>query len=155
MKKTTLSIFAAMGLSLLAIPGLARPPGMGMGDMDPMAHIERLADRLDLSQEQEDQLAEIINATRSDSAQDRKRMRELRQQMQELSENFDEGRAQSLADEMGQITARQTYTRLSTMAKVNSVLTPEQREKMAEMKEKRKARREEKSDKRRDNRNQD
>lgn len=140
MKTIYLSMAAVLVLGLLSLPGQARPGMAGPGGMDPMERIERMAEHLDLSAAQEEQISGIVDSARINSAQDRERQRQIRQDMESLVENFDEGRAQSLADELGQITARQTYSRLSTLSQVHGLLTPEQRAELAAMREKREER---------------
>lgn len=138
MKALILTLVAALGLSLVALPGSARP-GM-MAGPESGERMERMIERLDLSEEQQSQVGDIMNSARTDAAADRERVRQIHQEMKSLVQNFDEGRAQELADELGQITARQTYQRTATQAQIYSLLTPEQREQMSSMREKRKER---------------
>ena len=91
-----------------------------------------MANLLDLSAEQEQQISGIVNASELAMAVDRERVRQIRDEFRSLAENFDEGAAQGLADELGQITARLAYSHVSTMAQVRAVFTEEQRAQLDE-----------------------
>jgi Spy/CpxP family protein refolding chaperone len=125
MKNRIITLILAAGL-LGAAVHLSAKPGFGGGQMDPMDHIERMAEHLDLSAEQEQQITEIVNAAEIATAVDRERLQQLREEFRNLAANFDEGRAQGLADELGQTSGRLAYSHASTMASVRGVLTAEQ-----------------------------
>jgi Spy/CpxP family protein refolding chaperone len=90
---------------------------------------------LDLSQEQQDQIFKI----RHDQAQafydQRKALRAAHESLRELSraDAFDEAKARQAADALGQAQAQMALLRAQTGAQIRAVLTPEQREKLAQM----------------------
>jgi Spy/CpxP family protein refolding chaperone len=132
MKNRIITLILAVGLIGVAAHLSARP-GFGERHMDPIDHIERMAEHLDLSAEQEQQITEIVNAAEISSAVDRERLQQLRDELREQSENFDEGTAQGLADELGQISGRLAYSHVSTMASVRAVFTAEQLQQLEEL----------------------
>ncbi len=50
------------------------------------------------------------------------------------ADKFDEAKAQQLADQLGQLEKEKTLSRIKTEAKINALLTPEQRQKAREFK---------------------
>jgi Spy/CpxP family protein refolding chaperone len=99
------------------------------------------ADRLDLSEEQQAEVGKVLDTTRDALAADRQRLKELRSELHAQRENFDAGETQAAADEVGQITARMVYQATSTFSQVYQLMTPEQRQQMDSMMEKRHERR--------------
>jgi Spy/CpxP family protein refolding chaperone len=100
-------------------------------------HLEFLADHLGLTDEQENQINEIIDAAQLAAAVDRERERQVRAALQALVEEFDAGEAQVLADELGGITARLAYSRAETRAEIHQLFTPEQLQLLEELKARR------------------
>ncbi|MCZ6828942.1 MAG: Spy/CpxP family protein refolding chaperone [Gammaproteobacteria bacterium] len=126
---TTL-IFAA-GLLGVATQLSARP-GFGGAPMDPLDRIERMAEHLDLTAEQEQQITDLVKAAQIDNAVDRERLHQIRNDLRALSESFDDVAAQTLADELGQISGRLAYSLVSTMAAARAVFTAEQLQQIEE-----------------------
>ena len=120
------------GLLALALQADARP-GFGRDSMDPLDHIERMTEHLALTAEQDQQITDLVNAAQITNAVDRERMHQVHEELRAMTENFDDGAAQALADEMGQIVGRLAYSRASTMAGVFAVFTPEQLEQLQAM----------------------
>ncbi len=125
MKNWIATLIFAAGVLGVATQLSARPGLVGQA-MDPLDHIERIAEHLDLSAEQEQEITQIINAAQIANAVDRERLQQIREELRESGENFDAGAAQELADELGQITSRLTYSHVNTMAAVRAVFTQEQ-----------------------------
>jgi Spy/CpxP family protein refolding chaperone len=107
-------------------------PSHGMGG-DPARMIAYLSDRLDLSAEQQTEVDSLALAAKQGSDADRARMNELRSQMLAMKGNFDPGTAQSVADEIGQLTGRMVYRASETFARVYQVLNSEQRTELDSM----------------------
>jgi Spy/CpxP family protein refolding chaperone len=132
--------FAAASLVTLASASWSMNHGMSTGH-DPQRMLAHMAQRLDLTEEQQAQVKSLLTSARESSAADRERLTQLRKELHEQGEAFDEGRVQALADEVGEITSRLVYQAASTQARLYQLLTPEQREQMAEIMEKRGERR--------------
>jgi Spy/CpxP family protein refolding chaperone len=140
---------AAFVLGMSVIAGqLSAAPGFGPGGgpgggadfaqvAESFGHLEFLADYLGLTDEQEDQINEIIDAAQLVAAVDREREKQVREALQALVEEFDAGEAQALADELGEIAARLAYSRSETRAEIHQLFTPEQLELLAELKARR------------------
>ncbi|NCF17377.1 MAG: periplasmic heavy metal sensor [Haliea sp.] len=128
--------------SLLTLSAAAGALGLGGGvDHDPGRMLAHIADRLDLSEEQQAEVGKVLDTTRDALAADRQRLKELRSELHAQRENFDAGETQAAADEVGQITARMVYQATSTFSQVYQLMTPEQRQQMDSMMEKRHERR--------------
>ena len=94
-----------------------------------------MAERLDLSDQQRQDIEEIMQAGADQVEADRARMEELRAAMHELVADFDAGEAQQLADEMGEISARMSYQRVENRAAVYQLLDENQRAELESMQE--------------------
>ena len=68
------------------------------------------------------------------------RMMEIRQELKAMNEDFDAGKAQQLADELGAIASRMAYRMASAPAEIYALLEPEQREELAALEERRERR---------------
>ncbi len=117
--------FLALSIEATAQPGFCDRSGEGL-------NVNRLARHLDLTDEQREQIAGVINSAKLESAVDRERQRQLMEELQLQAENFDTGTTQNLADELGQVMSRLTYSRIYTMSQVRAVLTEEQLARMGE-----------------------
>jgi Spy/CpxP family protein refolding chaperone len=90
--------------------------------------------RLDLSQDQKDQVFKI----RHDQAQavydQRKALHAARQAMRKVAraDSFDESKAEQAAQNMGKAQAQLSLLHAQAAAKIRAVLTPEQRQKLAQ-----------------------
>ncbi len=138
--------FAAASLVTLTSASWSMHHGMGMGmgmgkAHDPQRMLAHMTERLELDEQQQSQIETLLLSAQASMATDRQRLHELRGELQRMGLDFDAGRAQALADEVGQITSRLVYQAASTQAQLQTLLTPEQRETMAAMMEKRGERR--------------
>ncbi len=136
--RTMLAVGAVAGATLLFALSVTSAPHFQGGPGGPHrgAH---LLQSLDLSEEQRAKVDAQMSASRDATRADRERMRELREQARNLREDFDAGRAQQIADEMGQITSRLAYAKISGRAQVYALLDDEQREALAAKVERHKA----------------
>ena len=139
--KFLLASSCALGLAPIAAnEAFAQPaPGMGEGRMhggmhrggDPMMRMREL----NLSEAQRDQIFKIhhdsVPAMREQMKQVEKARNDLRQLA--MADKFDEAKARQAADAQAKAMANMAVMRAQTMNKVRQVLTPEQRQKMDEM----------------------
>ena len=102
---------------------------------DPARMVEHMADKLDLSEDQQTGVEAILAETREQSAADHARLRQLRQQLRGMRGDFDADSARRLADEIGQITGRMVYQATSSQAQIYQLLNAEQREELDEFME--------------------
>lgn len=121
------------GLALGAAAGWAKDGYRMHGDPGQM--VARMADKLDLSEDQQAGIEAILAETRQQSAVDHARMRELRQQLRAQRSEFDADAARRMADEIGQITGRMVYQAASTQAQIYQLLDEEQRAELGEFME--------------------
>ena len=164
----------------LAIPlaAQARPPGGGCGDhemrMGPGMHDKQcehcdperrggwdreegdqlppMLRRLDLSDAQRDQIREVMRSQsetmRTRAEAHRKAHDELRQLP--MSDDYSEARVQALAAASGKAEAEMAELRARTARQLHQILTPEQRQELAQQSEQRKAKREERMENRKE-----
>ena len=130
------AVLAAASLALAVPAAQAHPEGFQgherRGDM-------RFMRRLDLTDAQRDQVKKIFE---QQAAAMRERMEAARTAQQELramamSPNFDSGRARDLADTAAKAHADAAVIRAEGMSKVFALLTPEQRAKVEQARERR------------------
>jgi len=145
--KFLLASSCALGLAPLAAnEALAQPaPGMGEGMHQGMhgAGMHRGGDRmrqmemLGLTEAQKDQIFKIrhdsVPAMREQMKQVHKAGLELRQLA--MADKFDEAKARQLADQQAKAMSNMAVMRAQTANRVRQVLTPEQRQKMDQMRE--------------------
>ena len=104
-------------------------PGGG-GDHDPGRMLAHMADKLDLTAAQQASAEELLSASREANQADRQRLQVLRQQLQAMRGDFDAGKAQGIAEEIGQITSRMVFQSSKTWSGVYQLLDAEQREEL-------------------------
>jgi len=110
-------------------------------DHDPGRMLTHMANRLDLSDDQQAQVKSIVEGGMEQSSADRKRLEELRGELKAMRDDFDQGQAQKIADEIGEITGRMVYQFSSSYAEFYSLLTDEQKAELEQLKEERGERR--------------
>ena len=118
--------------AVMSMAAWSMGPSHGMGG-DPARMISHLSDRLDLSGEQQTEVESLVEVAKQGSATDRARMKELRVEMMAMKGDFDAGKAQAIADEIGQLTGRMVYQASETFAQVYQVLNAEQRTQLDSM----------------------
>ncbi len=142
MRRFLLRIVPATALSGLLLASAAWSMGPQGREFDSDRMLERMSEHLQLTEEQEQDVQSIMDENSDQMQADRERMQEIRDALEAQRESFDAGKAQSLADELGQITARMAFTATSKHARVYQVLSEEQRQQMAQMRAEREAHRE-------------
>ncbi len=112
-------------------PGAGGGPGWLMG---------RLADKLDLSKEQRETIRGLFETHRDDTAPLREDLRGLEGAVEESihAEPFDEEAVRAVAQQVADVRVELAVARARLAQEVHQVLTPEQREQAAEMRERRK-----------------
>ena len=123
-------------LACLWLPA-ALAMGPGFEPPDPLHRVGVMADRLGLTEAQEGQLMALMNAARVESAVDRERAHQIRQQLEAMRTGFDAEDAEELARELGEVVARLAFTHASTRARVHALLTPEQQQRFEELRHRR------------------
>jgi Spy/CpxP family protein refolding chaperone len=110
-------------------------------DHDPGRMLSHMAERLELSDAQQDQVRTIIDDGREQSVADRERLEALRAELKGMRDNFDPGQAQKIADEIGEITGRMVYQASSSYAEFYSLLNDDQKAELEQLQEERGERR--------------
>ena len=123
-----------------ALPAQAHREGPGPGAMHEMhggAGGMRMLRRLDLTQEQRDQASKIFQEQAPALRERANAAREAHQGLRKatLDPNADAGRIRELADAAGRAHAEAAVLRAETMRRVVALLTPEQRTKLEQARE--------------------
>ena len=123
----------ALGLAPLA-SAQPMPGGMGRGG-HPMMHLRALG----LSEAQQDQMFKIFHEQAPAMREQMKQVRRSRTELRQVAaaERFDEGRARQIADTQAKAIATLAVMRAQTTHRVREILTPEQRTRMDQMRERR------------------
>lgn len=132
MKRTMIwGLMLLIGAALMAGNATARGKG-GYRDDRAMPRLERRVDRLDLSEEQREQIEKIRETAQEDVAALRKGMLRLQSDLrgEMLEDAPDAGKLRRLAEQMGEIRTQMQIHRLETQLAVREVLTPDQRDRM-------------------------
>lgn len=93
-------------------------------------HWERMADRLDLSEEQRQETKKLFEADRAQAEKLHARMKEIDRELRLAinPKNFDEKALRKLAAEKGQLHTELMVGRARTRSRIYALLTPEQQE---------------------------
>ncbi|MES2501577.1 MAG: Spy/CpxP family protein refolding chaperone [Pseudomonadota bacterium] len=91
---------------------------------------------LNLTQDQQDKVFAIMHEQAPAKYAQHKQQRETMEALRTLAQadTFDEAKAQQLTDQLGKLEKEKALSRIKTEAKINAVLTPEQRQKAREFK---------------------
>ncbi len=98
-----------------------------------------LLKRLDLTDEQRDQIFEIHHAQQPAVREKMEALRKGREALRNaaMAENYDSKAVRTLADQQGMLKAELIVMRNATFNRIYTLLTPEQREQIKQMKKKR------------------
>jgi Spy/CpxP family protein refolding chaperone len=98
---------------------------------------QRWLRQLDLSEAQRDQIFKIFHEQAPAMREQAKVVRNTRQELRQaaLSPSFDRSRARQLADTQAKALSEMTFMRADGMSRVVALLTPEQRSKLQQMRE--------------------
>lgn len=114
------------------------------------AGMPRMFERLDLTQEQRDKINQIVDEGKQVRQEKMKALWESRKALrdQAMAEHYDAQRVRELADQQAKLHAELTVMRTETFHNIYSVLTPDQKQKLIQMKEQRKGQYRKHSDRR-------
>lgn len=139
----------ALALPALALAGGGHGPGHhprgmsgagpGPGPDDPEMHAEMMARHLDLTDEQQAQLEELLVARRDQREATRDQMRAAREALADQihADVFDETAVRAAAAQVAVLEADQAVARAQMFQEIKQILTPEQLERMQQMREER------------------
>lgn len=143
----TLSISLLLGIGL-ATAAFAGPgsPGKGPGATSPErmeAKLQQMEVMLDLTPEQTEQIREVMANAQTEGTALREVQRDNKEKMRELrdAETFDEGAARELARQQADNRVSMMAHQHATRQQIDTILTPEQRDKHEQMRELRKQQR--------------
>jgi len=145
--KTVLASALIVSSLGLVAPVSAKPQGDGAdcdhGRLMEMVHkrgekgfnVDRMAKKLDLSENQRTQIEDIMAASKQQIMDHREKLRENRKQLKSLTKQspLDEAALRKVADARGDLTADMIVLRAQQRAKIGDILTQEQRAKLADM----------------------
>ncbi len=140
-RKILLVTLLSAGLIAAGGTALAHKGGGWRGGEGPRMErmMERMAERLELDEEQRASIQAIIEQNRPAMQEHRRAMRENRQALHELMRGgtADEPTVRSLAEAQGDLTAEMIVERALMMQSIREVLTPEQQARAERMMERR------------------
>ena len=133
--KVQIRLLPLVMLSLLmSLPALAMPPGMMGGYHDSGRHLERMAEKLELSDEQKTEVDAIIEKHRQAMKPLLKQGHDLRKAMHETDPaELSKRDITRLSRERGEQAQAMTRQMLETKRAFHRVLTEEQREQLKQM----------------------
>jgi len=135
MKKHAKIIAILFAGSLLAVGGLQAADHGGKQCDGKMMHMFK---KLDLTDAQHDAIKAIKEGQHASKMAQKTQMQSIRQSMKQqvMSDNFDVNAVRKLAQQKGQMVEAMTVSMAQSMHQIYQQLTPEQRTKFAEMKDK-------------------
>lgn len=139
MKRTTLIILSTMLLVALAASAVAQPERGPRGlradreSFEPgEMRLERMAERLNLTVEQREKIADLQTSSREQAVDLRKQMARLQNELrgEMLEDEPDERTVVQLHEKLGEIRTKLQVNRARTRLAIREQLTPEQRDRM-------------------------
>ena len=97
---------------------------------DPAQIISHMADRLDLSEEQQTEITALLTAEREKMQYEHDKLAQLRKQLMSQTGEFDDYTVRNITDQMGVISGKLAYSKAFTLSEVSKILTEEQRAKL-------------------------
>ncbi|MDH3745661.1 MAG: Spy/CpxP family protein refolding chaperone [Acidobacteriota bacterium] len=143
-------VFALVLTATVTLAQAPGRPGGGFGDIGdigdigdrrgPPGLLERMADKLELSEQQRETIRGLVEKHRDDTAVIREDFHGLEGAVEEAihAEPFDEEAVRAVALQVADVRVELTVARARLGQEIQQVLTPEQREMAAEMRERRK-----------------
>ena len=89
--------------------------------------------KLNLSEDQREEINTVIAAHRENTEEQRERVRELKIKLTELIPSFNDTTAQGLSLQLGELMGELEYTKIAVRAEIYQTLTPDQRDKLVAM----------------------
>ncbi len=133
----------ALLLGLAPALSLAQPRGGPPGPPDPERMLDRMTERLDLTDQQRQDLDAVFTNHRKTMRPTHEAMRTARESLdsQIHAEDFDEGAIRKAAAVMAVLEADQAVGRARLFQEIRGILTPEQVEKFEQLREERQEKR--------------
>jgi Spy/CpxP family protein refolding chaperone len=133
------SFLLASGLALGVSSAEAQPSERGQAQVHQMHSpgAQRLLRQLDLSEAQRDQVFKIFHDQSPAMREQMKVVRRTREELRQAatSPNFDRARARQLSDTQAKAIGEMSFMRADGMSRVVAILTPEQRTKLQQLRE--------------------
>lgn len=124
-------------LALFALPLAATANQHKDKDGDHSRHMERMADKLELTEDQRAEWTALHENHHPRMKELKQQMREQRKALRSASEGgFDEAAAEAAADRLGDLVAESSLERARMHAQLNDILTEEQQAKVSEYQKK-------------------
>ena len=151
MKHKKLIIGSTLGVGLLALSTVTLLQARPIGSCEPGARHAmfqsehgrhagpmKMLRKLDLTEEQQDKVFELMHEQKPIMRDKMKEMRQTRQVIHDavMSEAYNAEQINQLADQQGKMVAEMIKMRTNNFNQIYSILTPEQKEKAREMREK-------------------
>lgn len=138
MKKTLSAAGVVLALAL-AVPAFAQPGGGMCGGMHGGMHWQAMSRQLNLSDKQQEQFKQLHRAARDKMQATRDKMQDNRDAMRKLDPSAKGYMAQvdKLAAEKGKLVETMVKQHARLRAEVSAMLTPEQRNKLSELRKQR------------------
>ncbi len=128
--KAVLGAFmAGVALLLVSVGSWSKGPADVMAH-DPERMLVHLTERLDLSDDQQDQVRALLSDSRERTAAEREEMRSLHEQLRALRGQFDADKARALTRRMGEITGDMMYEFAQVQAETYALLNDQQKQRM-------------------------
>lgn len=124
------SWFAGLALAGLLLTPAVAAAGKGRGE----AKLARMCEQISCTEQQREDIARVLKQLRQDSKADRQAIRELRKRMADewKAPEVDERELAKLGDEIAAHERNVADRRIEAMLELHAILTPEQREQVAE-----------------------
>ncbi len=114
-------------LAALIFPTASVAKPGGPSGHDPVQMVERMTQRLDLTEQQQSEITALLEAEQENVRGEREQLKGLREQLISHGEDFDSDSARKTADNIGVISGNLAYARAYTLSEVNKILTEDQR----------------------------
>ena len=139
-RRTAIVIVACLVASMTFAGPPMGHPGAPLGH-SPEKMLRQMTNHLDLSDDQQSQIAELLKSEHKKIRSERDQLKNLRDQLKPNGEEFNTDEAREAADKIGVISGNIAYARAYTMAEIHTILTDDQRENLHKLSEERDCRR--------------
>ena len=89
--------------------------------------------KLNLSEDQREEINTVIATHRENTEEQREKVRELKIELTELIPSFNDTTAQGLSLQLGDLMGELAYAKIAVRAEIYQTLTPDQRDKLVAM----------------------
>lgn len=133
MKKMVSRSAIVAAACLLTTLAIAEPPmgrSGGLSGRDPAQMVSHMADRLDLSEDQQTEITALLTAEQEKMQNEHYKLTELRNQLMSQTDEFDDDKVREITNDMGVISGELAYSRTFTFSEINKILTEDQQAKL-------------------------